>query len=259
MSLIENNFDHNDRNEKVLKSQLRHWFRLDHLRPEQGIALLICFVLDDEDVKNVKNMVNRGNSNDAIIPDFGIPLLNGSKICSWLELEPDVECIQPDMAYSPKDRDYIYTLEHAQTIFVVPVLPHKRLLQIWNSGKGKHPEYTPLKYFVEWARMKGTIPEWMPVAVELELIEGENLVNDSKQPEIAPPYSTPWLKIQEAAIAQFFNPRRNPEARSEEVVAWIKEQAKHAGLLESNNLAERIFTIIKPSNHDPKKKRVKLQ
>ena len=69
-------------------------------------------------------------------------------------------------------------------------------------------------------------------------------------------YSTKWLEIQQAAIAQFFNPRRNPDAKKEEVISWINLQAVNAGLGESNNIASTIFTIIKPENHDPKKKRV---
>ena len=134
-----------------------------------------------------------------------ITLLDGGKIHSWLDLAPDDECVHLDRAHPPKNDDYIYTLEHAKTIFVVPLLPHKRLLEIWNSGKGKHPDYTPLRYFVEWAKMKGTIPEWMPVAIKLKLVQGETSDNDSRLPETAPSYPTTLIDIQDAAIAQFFS------------------------------------------------------
>lgn len=72
-------------------------------------------------------------------------------------------------------------------------------------------------------------------------------------------YSTKWLEIQQAAITQFFNPRRNPDAKKEEVISWINSRAANSGLVESNNIASTIFTIIKPENHDPKKKRVEPQ
>lgn len=82
---------------------------------------------------------------------------------------------------------------------------------------------------------------------------------ETKQSETASTYSTAWLAIQQATIAQFFNPRRNPDAKKEEVIEWINTQAVSAGLGESNNIASTIFTIIKPDNHDPKKKRVEPQ
>ena len=47
--------------------------------------------------------------------------------------------------------------------------------------------------------------------------------------EITPPtsssnYSTALIAIQNAAIAEFFEPRRNVDAKKEEVVAWIKSK-----------------------------------
>ena len=75
----------------------------------------------------------------------------------------------------------------------------------------------------------------------------------------APIYSTSWLTIQQATINQFFKPRRDPDAKKEEIVEWIKATATKAGLTVSTNIATAIFTIIKPENHDPKKKRVEPQ
>ncbi|MBI5919158.1 MAG: hypothetical protein HY849_07290 [Nitrosomonadales bacterium] len=69
-------------------------------------------------------------------------------------------------------------------------------------------------------------------------------------------YSTSWLSIQQDAIAKFFNPRRNPDAKKEEVVEWVKSEASRAGVHDSDRMAAAIFTIIKPENHSPKKKRV---
>ncbi len=67
-------------------------------------------------------------------------------------------------------------------------------------------------------------------------------------------YSTPWLTIQNAAISKFFNPRPSQDAKSDEVLAWINEEAK-IGIGPSDNVAKAIFTIIKPLDHNPKIKR----
>lgn len=68
-------------------------------------------------------------------------------------------------------------------------------------------------------------------------------------------YSTSWLFIQWAATAEFFEPRKTVDAKKEEVVDWIIGKAKQAGLPCSKNIAEAMFTIIKPHDHDPRKRR----
>lgn len=68
-------------------------------------------------------------------------------------------------------------------------------------------------------------------------------------------YETTYLKILAATVAEFFQPRRNPDAKKDEVVKWIKERMETAGLSASDNLAEAMFTIIKPADHDPRKRR----
>lgn len=78
---------------------------------------------------------------------------------------------------------------------------------------------------------------------------------ETKQREEMPGYSTPVLAVLNAAITEFFEPRRNPDAKREEVVKWIKSKMLDAGLADSDNIAAAIFTIIKPENHDPKKRR----
>jgi len=82
------------------------------------------------------------------------------------------------------------------------------------------------------------------------------LEEDSPSTPEVQTHSTAWLKIQNLAILEFFNPRRNPDAKKLEVVEWINEEAKRAGLSSSANLTAAIFSIIKPFDHDPKKKRV---
>jgi hypothetical protein len=84
--------------------------------------------------------------------------------------------------------------------------------------------------------------------------------------ELAPPkalkhaaqsYSTPWLEILRETALQFFEPRRNPDTKREEVIEWIKQRAAKSGLPDSDNIASAIFTIVKPTDHDPKKRREK--
>lgn len=102
-----------------------------------------------------------------------------------------------------------------------------------------------LAKFATWALRKGwDIPQQLAEMAK------------HAQPEINLSYSTEWLAIQNAAIREFFNPRRNPDAKRDQIIDWIKQQARAAGLGETDNIPKAIFTIIKPANHDPKKKRV---
>ncbi|MCG5494410.1 hypothetical protein [Ectothiorhodospira variabilis] len=68
-------------------------------------------------------------------------------------------------------------------------------------------------------------------------------------------YRTEWLKIQEAAIEQFFDPPRDVDPKKDEVVQWIKEKAREANIGESDRVAQAMFTIIKPHDHNPKKRK----
>jgi hypothetical protein len=72
-------------------------------------------------------------------------------------------------------------------------------------------------------------------------------------------YTTTTLSILDATIAEFFDPRRETDAKRDEVVAWIKIQMTRKGMTDSDNIAKAIFTIIKPEDHNPKKKRVEPQ
>lgn len=131
-----------------------------------------------------------------------------------------------------------------------------RLEYYWAS---QSDDPKPPAFFIEWAISKNQHPEWLDWAIEHGLYTPKRKTEGTAQIEAAPIYSTKWLAIQQATIVQFFNPRRNPDAKREEVVKWIKQQAETAGLPSSNNIATTIFTIIKPANHDPKKKRVEPQ
>jgi|ThiBioDrversion2_2_1062182.scaffolds.fasta_scaffold00413_35 hypothetical protein len=127
---------------------------------------------------------------------------------------------------------------------------------------------SPRKW-AEYAKTKGWLPhaesfadiDNSPLLILLESTGGSALLQSSEngppiaQPKPDSPYSTAWLSIQNRAIAQFFSPRRNFDAKSEEVVEWIMAETAKVGLKESRKVAEAIFTMIKPDDHDPKKKR----
>jgi hypothetical protein len=68
-------------------------------------------------------------------------------------------------------------------------------------------------------------------------------------------YSTPTLVILNGAISEFFEPRRDRDAKREEVVDWIKAKMIAAEMADSENIAAAIFTIIKPADHHPRKRR----
>lgn len=68
-------------------------------------------------------------------------------------------------------------------------------------------------------------------------------------------YSTPILAILNATINEFFQPRRDRDAKREEIVEWIKEQMKAAKIPYSDNVAAAIFTIVKPVDHDPRRRK----
>lgn len=243
-------------NPRHVKQRLCHCFNFDHLNREQGIAILIGVEHEDDALNLLSNFGN--------VPEewryfgIGIKLLNGDVIGGdpIIEVDEDLSGRLSDMTDHEGYEDFI---ESEINRFRPFVKLNSQLFQYWNSGK--HPDCTPLPYFIEWALSKGFRPAWLDRAIEFGLYtpKQENITNKIAPANNAEHYSTKWLDIQQAAIAQFFNPRRNPDAKKEEVIGWINSQAVNAGLGESNNIASTIFTIIKPDNHDPKKKRIEPQ
>jgi len=88
-------------------------------------------------------------------------------------------------------------------------------------------------------------------------IEGQPVENgpDTRPPARPAAYSTFWLSILHSAVTEFFEPRRERDAKKDEVVDWIMKQATDVGITDSRNVAEAIFTIIKPADHNPRKPR----
>ncbi len=122
----------------------------------------------------------------------------------------------------------------------------------YNQLKGQHDkllnEWNKLVKDFEWLR--NDRDNFKAKVAELDA----NQPKDGQEPD-KPRYSTPLIAIMDKAIAEFFDPRRNPDAKKDEVVPWIKEQMTAEKMRDSNNMATAIFTIIMPPDHDPKKRR----
>ena len=131
-----------------------------------------------------------------------------------------------------------------------------RLINFWERSNNKWVEYPPI-FFIEWALSKKFRPPWLDWAIGKNLYIPKQEVSQNKTGTItaSTTYSTKWLEIQQAAILEFFSPRRKVDAKKDEVVTWIEFKAIKAGIKKPTNVAEVIFTIIKPEDHSPKIRR----
>jgi len=68
-------------------------------------------------------------------------------------------------------------------------------------------------------------------------------------------YTTPYIDVMRDAISNFFEPRHNVDAKSDEVESWIAKRLEAEGIEGSKRIASAMFTIIKPSDHNPRKRR----
>lgn len=132
----------------------------------------------------------------------------------------------------------------------------QRLNRLWESTTYGNNEFRPPSFFINWALSKKLKPEWLDWAINENLyipVERQSLAQTTKDSV----YETDLLKIQQLAILEFFNPRRAVDAKKDEVTQWVKDKGNELNLNVSDNVAEAIFTIIKPQDHNPKIKRVK--
>jgi hypothetical protein len=129
----------------------------------------------------------------------------------------------------------------------------QRLNNLWESTSYGSNELNTPSFFINWALSKKFEPDWLEWAISKNFYTPE-----VKQPQIEVPdleYETELLRVQRLAISEFFNPRRNVDAKKEEVKLWVKDKGRELDLNVSDNVAEAIFTIIKPRDHNPKIKR----
>jgi hypothetical protein len=130
-------------------------------------------------------------------------------------------------------------------------------LKAFSENSGQQREYDTPRAYIDWALSKQFKPLWLDWAIEHKLYEPNQEVSQNKTGTVTltTTYSTKWLEIQQAAILEFFSPRREVDAKKDEVVSWIEFKAIKAGIKNPTSVAEGIFTIIKPEDHSPKIRR----
>ena len=107
------------------------------------------------------------------------------------------------------------------------------------------------------------LPDWKgsgyPVAENKEgQDDGLQAVQNGSQAQTATSndfYTTPLLDLQKAVIEKFYSQPRVVDPKKETVLLEIFDTAKKLGIDLSDNVAEAMFTIIKPKDHNPKKRR----
>lgn len=89
------------------------------------------------------------------------------------------------------------------------------------------------------------------------LLLSDDMIDGFKNKEliVQSNYTTDLLGILNLTINEFFNPRRSIDAKKDEITEWIKSKGKELKINVSDNVADSIFTIIKPNDHNPKIKR----
>lgn len=89
------------------------------------------------------------------------------------------------------------------------------------------------------------------------LLISDDIIDGFKNKEliVQSNYTTDLLGILNLTINEFFNPRRSVDAKKDEITEWIKTKGKELKINVSDNVADSIFTIIKPNDHNPKIKR----
>ena len=88
---------------------------------------------------------------------------------------------------------------------------------------------------------------------ERDRFESEHAMSDTPVTRSGT-YSTHYIEVMHNAVAEFFEPRHDVDPKKAEVVDWVNTRLAEKGL-RSDNIAQAIFTIIKPADHDPRKRR----
>ena len=131
-------------------------------------------------------------------------------------------------------------------------------LKAFSVNSDQKRKYDTPGAYIEWALSKRFKPLWLDWAIEHKLYEPKQEASQNMTGTIthATNYSTKWLEIQQAAIAEFFSPRHEVDAKRDEVISWIETKAEELKITAPNRIATSIFTIIKPEDHSPRKRRV---
>ena len=111
---------------------------------------------------------------------------------------------------------------------------------------------TPQNWIDRALAKKIAIP-WLDFAIQNDFYESK-----TKSPQVEKLidiYNTDLLDILNQAANQFFNPRKNLDAKKEEVTEWIINKGNERKIKVAAHVAGVMFTIIKPNDHNPKIKR----
>ena len=134
-------------------------------------------------------------------------------------------------------------------------------LKAFSATSDQEREYDTPRAYIDWALSKQFKPLWLDWAIGKNLyIPKQEAIQEKIETANADTiYSTKWLEVQQAAIEEFFSPRHEVDAKKEEVIQWIEMKAKELKIRDPNRIATSIFTIIKPEDHSPRKRRVAPQ
>jgi hypothetical protein len=227
----------------TLMDNLRHWFKFDHLDREDGIALLIGVVPDENSVDALVSDYGSGDMKYAL--RHGLFRLDGSNILKSSLTEDDL--IAETSYFTTSEIEYKFQEALPQLLAFQDKF--KILRSYWNSGK--HPEVTSPSYFVQWAISKDIPPEWLPEAEKIGLIRRpEKSINGAHASEETPlaigdrAHHTDELTTLIQAARKFWagvdRDDRSMHPKKEAVVKWLIEHGF------SPTLAVCASTIIRP-------------
>ena len=126
------------------------------------------------------------------------------------------------------------------------VIPEFLIIEIEKTG------YTAINWFERYQELKKEhfklIASYEEKLVEASHIQQSNANNVHIN-------ITPLLELAINASMNFFIPRKSVDAKKEEVVEWVVNNGQTLTPPVSVNIAEAIFTIIRPTDHNPRKRR----
>jgi hypothetical protein len=120
------------------------------------------------------------------------------------------------------------------------------------AGESPEEKIVRITDFVNFIQRLGwkNIPDGLVASCQPSLIPASPSLNDDLAATAVPNsaaarHSTPWLKVLNAAIDEFYGPNKSGHrAKKDDVIRWILEQAEKYGATKSQRIAEAIFTII---------------
>lgn len=225
MSLIVSAYDGDD---DGVENRIAYWLRLDGWSLENACWLFLDVCPDS--VKYSKSKI------------FSLKTLRGKLISFFDDFESDGAISELLAKYDAGHNDLC------------------RIFSNWAYEYSDNQNYIEPKAYVDKAIEKSINIAWLKFANRKGFfLQTPVSSNSDSQIKLNANlgYTTNLLQIQNLAITNFFNPRKNVDARQEEVTKWIIDKGRELGIAVSNNVADSMFTIIKPIDHNPKQRRVK--